>query len=293
MSGIHAPSAPILCSFSNPDELVDSLAQFIVKAQKEAVQKKGRFTVAISGGSLPQQLSGLIGRPGVKWDKWYACALRTPSASAADFLRSLPRRQVFYADERIVPLNHADSNHRLCEEHLWSKVPIPKENIHTIDSQLIEAASAEPAEDAEDALEEIADAYEQELIHEFANKDSARFPIFDLILLGVGPDGHIGSLFPGHALLSEDDRWVAYITDSPKPPPRRFTLTFPVINHAARVAFVASGAGKADTLHTVLDKPEVGLPASRVRPSAPGQVYWFVDDAAAAKVEYPRTQLKL
>ncbi|KIP11510.1 hypothetical protein PHLGIDRAFT_63885 [Phlebiopsis gigantea 11061_1 CR5-6] len=271
MSGIHAPSAPILCSFSNPDELVDSLAQFIVKAQKEAVQKKGRFTVAISGGSLPQQLSGLIGRPGVKWDKW----------------------QVYYADERIVPLDHADSNHRLCEEHLWSKVPIPKENIHTIDSQLIEAASAEPAEDAEDALEEIADAYEQELIHEFANKDSARFPIFDLILLGVGPDGHIGSLFPGHALLSEDDRWVAYITDSPKPPPRRFTLTFPVINHAARVAFVASGAGKADTLHTVLDKPEVGLPASRVRPSAPGQVYWFVDDAAAAKVEYPRTQLKL
>ena len=202
-------------------------------------------------------------------------------------------RQVFYADERIVPLDHEDSNHRLCDEHLWSKVPIPKENIHPIDAGLIEPASAEPASEAEDALEEIADAYEQELIREFANKDSARFPIFDLILLGVGPDGHTASLFPGHPLLSEDDRWVAYITDSPKPPPRRITLTLPVLNHAARVAFVAAGAGKADTLHTVLDKPEEGLPASRVRPITPGHVYWFVDDAAAEKIEYPKTPLKL
>lgn len=71
MPGMHAPSAPILCSFSNPDELVDSLAQFIIKSQKEALQKKGKFTVAISGGSLPKQLNGLIGKPGVKWDKWY------------------------------------------------------------------------------------------------------------------------------------------------------------------------------------------------------------------------------
>ena len=70
MSGHHAPSAPILFSFSNPDELVESLAHFIIKAQKEAVQKKGRFTIAVSGGSLPKQLDGLIGKPGVKWDKW-------------------------------------------------------------------------------------------------------------------------------------------------------------------------------------------------------------------------------
>jgi len=271
MSGIHAPSAPVLCTFSNPDELVDSLAQFIIKAQKESIQKKGRFTVAVSGGSLPKQLNGLIGKEGVKWDKW----------------------QVYYADERIVPLDHEDSNHNLCNTQLWSKVPIPKEHIHHIDASFIEPASAEPFVDAEDALEEIADAYEQELIREFASKDSARFPIFDLILLGVGPDGHTCSLFPGHPLLSEDDRWVAYITDSPKPPPRRLTLTYPVLNHAARVAFVAAGANKADTLHAVLDVPEEGLPASRVRPITPGQVYWFVDEAAAAKIEYPRTPFKL
>ena len=66
----HTPSAPVVCSFSNPDELVESLAQFIIKAQKESVQKKGKFTVAVSGGSLPKQLNGLIGKPGVKWDKW-------------------------------------------------------------------------------------------------------------------------------------------------------------------------------------------------------------------------------
>jgi len=255
----HAPSAPVVYSFSNPEELVESLAQFIIKAQKESIEKKGRFTVAISGGSLPKQLNGLIGKPGVKWDKW----------------------EVFYADERVVPLDHEDSNHRLCVDSLFSKVNIPTKNIHIIDYSL------------KDDLEELADVYEKQLIAEFAFKDAARFPVFDLILLGVGPDGHTASLFPGHSLLSEEDRWVAYIEDSPKPPPKRITFTYPVINHAARVAFVASGAGKADTLQTVLDKPEEGLPASRVRPITPGQVYWFVDEPAASKVQYPKTPFKL
>ncbi|KZT06374.1 6-phosphogluconolactonase [Laetiporus sulphureus 93-53] len=254
-----SPSPPILYSFSTSKELSDAVAHFIVKAQKESIEKKGRFTVAISGGSLPKQLNALIGKPGLKWDKW----------------------QVFYADERVVPLDHPDSNHKLCMDELFSKVPIPLDNIHTIDPSLA------------DDIEELSDAYEQELIHEFAQKDSARFPIFDLILLGVGPDGHTASLFPGHPLLTEEGSWVAYIEDSPKPPPKRITLTYPVINHAARVAFVASGAGKADILKTVLDKPEEGLPASRVRPAAPGHLYWFLDDAAASKVEYPKTPYKL
>lgn len=187
-------------------------------------------------------------------------------------------RQIFYADERIVPLDHEDSNHKLCQDSLYSKVPIPAANIHTLDPSLIDGD-----------IEEVADAYEKELIREFASANAARFPIFDLILLGTGPDGHTASLFPGHALLSEEDRWVAPIADSPKPPPKRVTLTLPVLNHAARVAFVASGESKADTLKTILDKPEEGLPASRVRPAQPGQLYWFVDDAASAKVEYPRT----
>ncbi|TBU49714.1 6-phosphogluconolactonase [Dichomitus squalens] len=256
-----APNPPVLFSFPSSAELTDALANFIVKAQKEAVEKKGRFTVALSGGSLPKQLAALINHSGVKWDKWH----------------------VFYADERAVPLDHEDSNHGLAVRELFSKIPAsqPQPTIHTLNPEYL------------DDLEELADQYEKELIQEFAMKDSARFPIFDLILLGIGPDGHTCSLFPGHELLSEEDRWVAYIEDSPKPPPKRITFTFPVLNHAARIAFVAADAAKADTLHTVLDEPEKGLPASRVRPAHPGQLYWFVADAAAEKVQFARTPFKL
>ncbi|KAF8973781.1 6-phosphogluconolactonase [Flammula alnicola] len=220
----HAPNAPILFTFHDSDVLVSSLAAFITKAQKESIDKKGRFTIAVSGGSLPNMLKGLIGNHHIKWNHW----------------------QVYYVDERVVPLNHPDSNHHACTEALFSKVPIPAENIHAIDPTLLTD------------LEELSDAYEKLLIHEFAQKDAARFPVFDLILLGMGPDGHTASLFPGHELLTEEDRWVAYVEDSPKPPPQRITLTYPVINHAARVAFVASGAAKADVLSRVLDHPEEG-----------------------------------
>jgi 6-phosphogluconolactonase len=191
-------------------------------------------------------------------------------------------RQVFYADERVVPLDHEDSNHKLCTDVLFSKVDIPPQNIHHIDISLL------------DDIEELADSYEQQLIQKFAAKDSARFPVFDLILLGIGPDGHTASLFPGHPLLAEEDRWVAYLEDSPKPPPRRITLTYPVINHASKVVFVATGEGKQDILAEIMDEPaKVSFPASRVRPTPHGQLYWFVDDAASAKVEYEKTPFKL
>ncbi|KIK04290.1 hypothetical protein K443DRAFT_121060 [Laccaria amethystina LaAM-08-1] len=260
MATVHQPpNAPILVSFPDTGSLVVSLSDFLVKAQKDSIDKKGRFTVALSGGSLPKMLKGLIGNPAVKWNKW----------------------QVFYVDERVVPLDHPDSNHRACVEHLFSKVSIPEENIHPIDPSLL------------DDLEELSDAYEKELIREFAQKDSARFPVFDVILLGMGPDGHTASLFPGHELLLEEDRWVAYVGDSPKPPPKRITFTYPVINHAARIVFVAAGKEKATTLRSVLDVPDEGLPSARVKPVFPGQLYWFVDDAAAANVAYPRTPFKL
>ncbi|KAJ7102173.1 hypothetical protein B0H15DRAFT_984048 [Mycena belliarum] len=253
------PNAAILVSFPNADAIVDPLASFILKAQKEAVEKKGRFTIALSGGSLPKMLTGLVGNPAVKWDKW----------------------QVFYVDERAVPLDHADSNHLSCTNYLFSKVPIPQDNIHTLDTTLL------------NDLEELSDAYEKLLIREFAQKDAARFPVFDLILLGMGPDGHTASLFHGHELLAEEDRWIACLEDSPKPPPKRITFTYPVINHAARVVFVVTGKEKAEMLSQVLDNPEAGLPPSRVKPVFPGQLYWFVDDAAAAAVQYARTPFKI
>jgi 6-phosphogluconolactonase len=250
---------PVVYSFPDTPTLSESLAQYILKAQKESIDKHGKFTVAISGGSLPKTLTALIGKSSIRWNQWH----------------------VFYADERVVPLDDPDSNHKLAQDTLYSQVPIPPENIHTIDTELL------------GDLEELADAYEKELIREFAQKDSARFPVFDLILLGVGPDGHTASLFPDHELLSEGDRWVAYIEDSPKPPLRRITLTLPVINHACRVAFVATGTGKVKILSDILDHPELGLPAARVRPVNPGHVTWFVDDPASAEVKFAKSEFKL
>lgn len=196
-------------------------------------------------------------------------------------------RQVFYADERVVPLTDPDSNHKLCIETLFGDERVqPKPTIHTINESILEAGGP-------DVIADIADEYEKQLIAEFASKDSARFPVFDLILLGIGPDGHTASLFPGHELLAEEDSWVAYLSDSPKPPPSRITLTYPVINHANRVAFVATGEGKQDILQTIIDEPEKGLPASRVRPTVHGELFWFVDDAASQKVKHPKAQFKL
>ncbi|KAF8203157.1 glucosamine-6-phosphate isomerases/6-phosphogluconolactonase-domain-containing protein [Pholiota molesta] len=188
------PNPPLLVALPTKDDLVHDVAAFVARAQKESIDKKGRFTIAVSGGSLPNMLKGLIHNPHIKWNQW----------------------QVYYVDERVVPLDHPDSNHRACTEALFSKVPIPKEHIHTIDTALL------------NELEELADAYEKQLIHEFAQKDAARFPVFDLILLGMGPDGHTASLFPGHELLAEEDRWVAYLDDSPKPPPRRIPSPTPL-----------------------------------------------------------------
>ncbi|KAH7345163.1 hypothetical protein B0J17DRAFT_638626 [Rhizoctonia solani] len=259
MVSSHAPQLPIVHSFGTSTALIDSLAEFIFKAQTEAIEKRNKFTIALSGGSLPKMLKGLISRRDVPWDKWH----------------------VYFSDERLVPLDHEDSNYALCKKEFLSHVPIPDANIYTIDPALL------------DNSEEAADSYESILIREFAQKDSARFPVFDLIMLGMGPDGHTCSLFPGHELLSESDRWVAPIEDSPKPPPRRITFTFPVLNHAAKVAFVATGEGKQEMLSRVLDHPEEGLPCSRVRPMSPGQVYWFVDDAASTRVQYTKAPFKL
>jgi len=202
---------------------------------------------------------GLGGHPEAKWEKWH----------------------VYFSDERAVPFDDAESNYKLVNDEFLSKVPIPDSNVHRIDTDLL------------DDIDELADEYESQLIQSFAPKDSARFPVFDAILLGMGPDGHTASLFPGHPLLSETTGWVVPIEDSPKPPPRRITLTLPVINHALRVIFVATGAAKQDVLKTVLDNPETGLPSSRVRPAWPGTLLWFVDDAASTKVTYPRTAFAL
>ncbi|KAM0756040.1 6-phosphogluconolactonase [Meredithblackwellia eburnea MCA 4105] len=252
-----AAPPPRLYSFPTPDALSQGLASFVLAAQDEALKKDRTFKLAVSGGSLPKVLGqDLIGREDVKWDQW----------------------EVFFADERIVPLDDPDSNYLAVHEHLFSKVPIPRSQIHTIDTSLLSDPEA------------LADEYEKQMVSTFiTGSNSIAFPRFDLVLLGIGPDGHTCSLFPGHPLLEEQDGWVAWLDDSPKPPSKRITLTFPVLNHAYRVAFVATGSGKQDILHRALDKPEEGLPCSLVKVKTPGLTYYFADDAATEQVQYTKT----
>lgn len=195
-----APSPPVLYAFDDVPTLQSSLADFILSSQKAALSRGDRFTIALSGGSLPNNLGDLADLPGIEWDKWH----------------------VFFADERIVPLDSPDSNYKACADAFLSKVPIPKERIHTINTSPVkgegEAAAASAAQD-------VADDYEQQMVQVFATPDAVLHPSFDLILLGMGPDGHTCSLFPGHKLLNEDELWVASIMDSPKPPPARITIT--------------------------------------------------------------------
>ena len=120
-----------------------------------------------------------------------------------------------------------------------------------------------------------------------AFSSASGFPKFDLILLGMGPDGHIASLFPDHALLQENSKWVAYIKDSPKPPPERITFTFPVINSSSYIALVATGAGKAFPVHKALgikSSSSDKLPVEMVSP-LDGKLIWFADKEAASKLE--------
>ncbi len=228
----------------------EQAADYVARLSAEAMAERGRFVVAISGGSLPKLLSPpLVGEPlcsQIDWSGWH----------------------VFFADERCVPLTHPESNYQLAGEYLFDQINIPVAQIYSIDDSL--------------APKQAAEAYQNMLQNLFAN--SGQRPVFDLILLGIGEDGHTASLFPNHPLLSETERWVASIVDSPKPPPERITLTLPVINNARHVAFLAAGAGKADTLLQVLETDTARtLPAQLVKPIN-GELHWFVDEAAAAKL---------
>jgi len=259
---------PQVFSYPDTDTLSSCLGAYILKLRDTALQRHGhpKFRVAISGGSLPAALvkdpEALLLNPHTKWSQW----------------------EVFFADERAVPLDHPDSNYLLFKETILDKLPSgrhhEKPTVYPIDDSFLEAG------DEKGVTQEIADAYEQTLIKCFAAKDSVKVPIFDLILLGAGPDGHTASLFPEHELLREDSAWVAPIEDAPKPPSRRITLTLPVLTHANHVVFVAMGEGKREVLKKVFEMPEEGLPCSLVNVQAGGdKVAWFVDDKAIEGVQ--------
>ncbi|CAN1314158.1 Probable 6-phosphogluconolactonase 1 [Linum perenne] len=151
------------------------------------------------------------------------------------------------------------------------QVPIVPSHVHSINDSV--------------SAEEAADDYEFAIRQLVKTSDC---PKFDLILLGMGPDGHVASLFPNHPALNEKEEWVTFITDSPKPPPERITFTLPVINSASNVAIVATGESKADALHLAISNaagPDGSLlPARMVQPMK-GKLVWFLDKPAASKLE--------
>ena len=185
---------------------------------------------------------------------------------------------VFFVDERCVPLSDADSNFKAADEHFFSKVRIPKDQIFALEHGAGDECN--PREAAADYTAKL----EKVFFEEPESHQPGDLPRFDLVLLGLGGDGHTASLFPGHALLEEKEAWVAAISDSPKPPPKRITMTLPVLQNAASVAFIASGAGKSDMVLTAVHpQAEPHVPAARVVPfEMHDNLHWIVDDGAGA-----------
>ena len=258
------PAQPNLYSFPSIDrDLAPALRKYILSAQAQALSHHPTFRIAVSGGSLPKTLA-----------KALVAISKDPSDNP-----KFSAWEIFFADERAVPLDHDDSNYKLLKDELLDKIdekqfgtPI----VHTIDVAQL------------DDTQELADTYEQALVKTFAAKDSVKLPIFDLLLLGSGPDGHTCSLFPNHPLLRETTGWVLPIEDSPKPPAKRITLSLPVVHAAARIAFVATGAGKKEILKEIFDD-ESGrdLPCGLVN-VAGDKVSWFCDAAATEGVAFAK-----
>jgi 6-phosphogluconolactonase len=233
---------------SNADELTRAAAAAFVERAARAVQARGIFSVALSGGTTPRSIYSLL-------------------ASDASMRARVPweRTHFFWGDERHVPPDHADSNYRMACEAMLVKVPVPAANIHRIKGEYADARSA-------------ADEYEADL-REFFKLAPHELPRFDLVLLGMGQDGHTASLFPGTDALGERTRlvvanWVEKFKAF------RITMTLPVLNNAASVIFFVSGAEKAAVLRDVLEGERGRFPSQLIHP-ADGGLLWLVDAGAA------------
>jgi 6-phosphogluconolactonase len=236
---------------ATPQDLFQTAADAVLHRADEAISKRGRFTIALSGGSTPKSLYALI---------------------AANAATSVPWDKVFFfwGDERHVGPKDPESNYRMADESLLSKVSVPAGNVFRVPAENPDAGAA-------------ANAYEQTL-RNFFKTPPGQFPRFDVILLGMGPDGHTASLFPETAALQEKSRlfvanWVEKLHAF------RLTLTLPVLNQAQLVAFLVSGTDKAAALHEVLEGKAAGekYPSKLVRP-VDGQLIWFLDRASASEL---------
>jgi len=249
--------APEVVVLPDPEAVAHEAARRLVTVARRGVKRRGRFTLALAGGSTPARLYHLLAGP--------------------DYRDAIPWSHVWvcFGDERCVPPHHPDSNYHLAHEALLSRVPIPPDHVVRIAGEL------EP--------EAAAAAYEEALRRCFDLAGAGR-PRFDLILLGMGEDGHTASLFPGLPALEEKGR-LAVATAVPeyaRPAVPRVTLTLPVLNAARQVIFLVTGAHKACAVGAVLAglSPSGPLPAALVRPRQ-GRLVWLLDREARASL-HPR-----
>jgi 6-phosphogluconolactonase len=235
--------------FDNAADVARAAADRCVEIAHAAIDERGRFSVALAGGSTPKRAYELLASDDYKaqldWSKVH----------------------IFFGDERCVPPDDAESNYRMANEALLSRVSIPPQNIHRMQG----------------VGDAVADArlYEDELRTFF---NDAEWPRFDLIFLGMGDDGHTASLFPNSAALNEQQAWVA-ANWVEKFGVYRITLSLPAINHAAHIAFLVTGENKAERLAEVLGEAQSDepLPSQLIHP-LDGSLEWLIDKAAARKI---------
>jgi len=231
-----------------PEALAREAAQRFTDLAREAIDSRGRFSVALSGGSTPAALYGLLAEE--------PCRAQIPWAQV----------YLFWGDERCVPPDHPDSNYRLAHETLISHVPIPSANVYRMRGEIEPHLAAR--------------VYERALQDFFCGPRSR----FDLVLLGLGNDGHTASLFPNSAALHERERLAVAVEASYQDRPvRRVTLTLPALNTARHVLFLVTGSAKAGIVRAVLEGPKGHLPAQQIRPTA-GQIVWMLDREAASQL---------
>lgn len=241
------------------EELAREAADFVVWLGEQVIASRKRFRLALSGGSTPKALYGLLAGPALAKRLDWSCVF------------------FFFGDERCVPPDHADSNFRMANETLLKPLKVAQDHIFRMQG--------------EDEPEQAARRYEDGLRKQFGTAAPA-WPSFDLILLGLGDDGHTASLFPGTQALNEQQRLVVQ-NRAPQGTKQRLTFTAPLINHAQAVVFLVSGAGKAPAVRAVLEDRAADprkFPAKLVQPEN-GRLIWFLDHAAAAEltIEQQRT----
>ncbi|XP_074597159.1 6-phosphogluconolactonase [Brevipalpus obovatus] len=235
----------------NSADLIDQLAKCIVSCYRKYETEK-IFSVGLSGGSLVGLLCKVLPilKDSVDMGKW----------------------RFFFCDERMVPFDDGESTfgaYWKALEPIASQFSLSQNQFATINHSL-------------DGSECAADYANKICSHGVTIDDSNGLPKFNILLLGMGPDGHTASLFPHHSLLEAKGSWVEFINDSPKPPAKRITLTFPVINNASSIVFVVTGSSKADTVKKILINGE-DLPAGRVNPIN-GDLLWLLDKDAASQI---------